>query len=38
MNNAMGQTFTSVLDQKVRILMAHIAAIEREVRALGMET
>jgi hypothetical protein len=35
MNNAMAQTFTGVLDRKVHILLAHIAAIEREVRALG---
>jgi hypothetical protein len=35
MNNATEQTFTSVLDRKVHILLAHIAAIEREVRALG---
>ncbi|MCG3144193.1 MAG: hypothetical protein HONDAALG_01586 [Gammaproteobacteria bacterium] len=35
MNNATTQTFTSVLDRQVHILLAHIAAIEREVRALG---
>jgi hypothetical protein len=35
MNNATAQTFTGVLDRKVHILLAHIAAIEREVRALG---
>jgi hypothetical protein len=35
MNNATTQTFTGVLDRKVHILLAHIAAIEREVRALG---
>lgn len=35
MNNTMAQTITGVLDRKVHILLAHIAAIEREVRALG---
>lgn len=35
MNNATTQKFTGVLDRKVHILLAHIAAIEREVRALG---
>ena len=35
MNNAMAQTFTGVLDRKVHILLAHIAAIEREVCAPG---
>jgi hypothetical protein len=34
MNSATEQTFTGVLDRKVHILLAHIAAIEREARAL----
>jgi hypothetical protein len=35
MNNATEQTFTGILDRKVHILLAHIAAIKREVRAIG---
>lgn len=35
MNNAATQTYTDVLNRKAHILLAHIAAIEREVRALG---
>ncbi len=35
MNHATTQTFTGVLNQQAHILLAHIAAIEREVRALG---
>lgn len=34
MNNATTQTFTGVLNRKAHILLDHIAAIEREVRAL----
>lgn len=34
-STATEQPFTSVLDRNVHILLAHIAAIEREVRALG---
>ena len=35
MNNATTQTFTGVLNRNTHILLNHIAAIEREVRALG---
>jgi hypothetical protein len=35
MNNATTQSFTNVLNRQAHILLANIAAIEREVRALG---
>ena len=35
MNNATTQTFAGVLNRQAQILLAQIAAIEREVRALG---
>ena len=35
MNNATTQTFTGVLNRKAHILLAHLATIEQEARALG---